>query len=104
MKAAFVAVKFQVLEGVGPLVRPTKTKIKSHTVTPALSDDQYPLGAEATRRAAAKGLCGACLTQPIPPEDDPFKGEPGVSMQILCDDSDVANVTAGFGGVGFRVA
>jgi len=104
VKAAFVAVKFQILQSVGPLVPPPKTNVKSHTVTPALSDDKYPLGAEATGRAAATGLCGACLTQPIPPEDDPFTGDPGASMQILCDDSDVANVTAGFGSVGFRVA
>jgi hypothetical protein len=103
VKAAFVAVKFQILEGVGPLDRPQKTNVKSHTVTPALPDDKYPLGAEATGRAAAKALCGACLTQPIPPDDDPFKGDPGVSMQIACDESDKANVIAGFGAVGFVV-
>ena len=103
VKAGFVAVKFQILEGVGPLVRSPKTNIKSHTVTPAAPDDQYPLGAEATGRAAAKGLCGACLTQPIPPDDDPFTGDPGVSMQIACDESDKASVIAGFAGVGFGV-
>jgi hypothetical protein len=104
VKAAFVAVKFQILEGVGRLDRPEKTNVNSHTVTPALSDDKYPLGAEATGRAAATGLCAACLTQPIPPDDDPFKGDPGVSMRIDCDESDKANVTAGFGAVGFVVA
>ncbi|HXN14571.1 MAG TPA: hypothetical protein VN865_15760 [Candidatus Acidoferrales bacterium] len=103
VKAAFVAVKFQILEGVGALVPCPKTNVKSHTVTPALPDNQYPEGTEATGRAAATGLCGACLTQPIPPDDDPFKGDPGVSMQILCDDSDKASVIKGFGAVGFGV-
>jgi hypothetical protein len=103
VKAAFVAVKFQILEGVGPLVPSPKTNVNSHTVTPAAPNDQYPEGAEATGRAAATGLCGACLTQPIPPDDDPFTGDPGVSMQIACDDSDKANVIAGFGAVGFGV-
>jgi hypothetical protein len=103
VKAAFVAVKFQILQGVGRLVPPPKTNVSSHTVTPVLSDDKYPLGAEATGRAAAKALCGACLTQPIPPDDDPFTGDPGVSMQIACDESDKANVIAGFGAVAFLV-
>jgi len=103
VKAAFVAVKFQILEGVGRLVRPPKTNVKSHTVTPAAPDDKYPLGAEATGRAAATALCGACLTQPIPPDNDPFTGDPGVSMQIACDESDKARVIAGFGAVGFGV-
>jgi hypothetical protein len=103
VKAAFVAVKFQILEGVGPLVPCPKTNINSHTVTPAATDDKYPLGADATGRAAATALCGACLTQPIPPYDDPFTGDPGVSMQIACDDSDKASVIKGFGAVAFRV-
>jgi len=51
VKAAFVAVKFQILQGVGRLVPPPKTNVSSHTVTPVLSDDKYPLGAEATGRA-----------------------------------------------------
>ena len=102
-KAAFVAVGFQILEGVGPLVRPPTTNVKSHTVTPAAPDDKYPLGAADTGRAAAKALCGACLTQPIPPDDDPFVGDPGVSMQIECDESDKRSVMAGFGAVGFGV-
>ena len=103
VKAAFVAVKFQILQGVGPLVPPPTTNVKSHTVTPAAPDDKYPLGADATGRAAAKALCGACLTQPIPPDDDPFTGDPGVSMQIECDESVKASVIAGFGAVGFGV-
>src|SRR5271166_5953243 len=32
VKAAFVAVKFQILEGVGPLVPCPKTNVRSHTV------------------------------------------------------------------------
>jgi hypothetical protein len=104
VKAAFVAVKFQILEGVGPLVPCPKTNVTYYTVTPLAPDDQYPEGAEATGRATATGLCGACLTQPIPPDDDPFKGDPGVSMQILCDDSDKASVIRGFVAVAFRVA
>jgi hypothetical protein len=103
VKAAFVAVKFQIQQGVGQLVPPPRTNVRSHTVTPAVPDDEYPLGAEATGRAAAKALCGACLTQPIPPDDDPFIGDPGVSMRIACDELDKPNVIAGFGKVGFSV-
>jgi len=103
VKAAFVAVKFQILEGVGRLVPVPKNNIKSHVVTPAQPDDKYPLGAEATGRAAATALCGAGLTQPIPPGNDPFTGDPGVSMQIACDESDKVSVIKGFGAVGFGV-
>ncbi len=103
VRAAFVAVKFQVLEGVGQLHPPQPTDVRSHTVTPALPDDKYPLGADATGRVTATALCAACLTQGIPPDNDPFTGDPAQSMQVNCDESQKAAVIAGFGAVGFSV-
>jgi hypothetical protein len=103
VRAAFVAVKFQVLESVGQLVRPQPTDVRPHTVTPAQPDEKYPLGAETTGRVAATALCGACVTQGIPPGNDPFDGDPAVSMRVDCAESQKATVIAAFGAVGFGV-
>jgi hypothetical protein len=103
VKAAFVAVKFRVLESAGQLHPVQPTDVRSHTVTPALPDANYPLGAEATGRVTATALCAACLTQGIPPDNDPFTGDPAQSMQIACDESQKAAVIAAFWLVGFGV-
>jgi len=102
-KAAFVAVKFQVLESVGALNPRQPTDVRSHTVTPSLPDAQYPLGADVTGRVVATALCAACVTQSIPPNDDPYTGDPIQSMQVDCDESEKASVIAGFSAVGFGV-
>jgi hypothetical protein len=103
VRAAFVAVKFQVLESVGHLHRPQPTDVRPHTVTPALPDEKYPLGREATGRVAATALCAACVTQGIPPGNDPFTGDPAVSMRVDCDESQKATVITAFGAVHFGV-
>jgi hypothetical protein len=104
VKAGFVAVKFQVIESVGALHPRKPTDVRSHTVTPSAPDDKYPLGAQTTGRVAATALCAACVTETIPPNDDPYIGDPGQSMRVDCDESDEARVIASFGAVGFSVA
>ncbi len=103
VKAAFVAVKFQVIESVGALHPLQPTDVRSHTVMPSLSDDKYPLGSQTTGRVTATALCAACLTQSIPPNDDPYTGDPAQSMRVDCDESQKTAVIAAFGSVGFSV-
>lgn len=103
VKAAFVALKFQTLESVGRKHPRQPTDVRSHDVTPSLSDDKYPLGTEATGRVTATALCAACLTQKIPPYDDPYTGDPAKSMRLECDESRKTAVVAAFGAVRFRV-
>ena len=104
-KAGFVAAGFEVPTPTDPATRPVKNNPLTITVTPALPDEDqnYPLGAEATGLVAAKALFGACVTQPIPPNDDPYADDPGTSMQVRCDQTDVALATRGFFAVKFTV-
>jgi hypothetical protein len=101
VRAGFVAVKFQTIEPVEPLPPNRPTNVKSHIVTPAVPDNQYPSGAEATGRVAATALCGAWVTQPSP-NGDPYDGDPASSMQVSCCDTDQVRAAQGFGAVAFK--
>jgi hypothetical protein len=104
-KEGFVAAGFEVPTAAGPAPRPAEDNPITLTVTPALpdTDPNYPLGAEATGRLAAKALYGACVTQPIPPNNDAYLGDPATSMQVRCNQADVAATTRGFGAAKFIV-
>jgi len=104
-KEGFLQAGFEVPTSADPAPRPALDNPVILTVTPGLpdTDANYPLGAEATGRLAAKALYGACVTQPIPPNGDAYLGDPGTSMQVNCNQSNVATATRGFGAVKFTV-
>ena len=104
-KEGFLVAGFEVPTAAGSAPRPPENNPVTLTVTPALpdTDKNYPVGAEATGRLAAKALYGSCVTQPIPPNDDAYLGDPGTSMQVRCNQADVTAVARGFGAVKFTV-
>ncbi len=101
-KAGLYAAGFDVPTATEPAPDPgTINPVVTLTVIPSLPDgidnDHYPaIGAEEWGMTAAKTLCGAFVTRTIGPNDDPYTGDPGTSMQVCCNKADVPRVIGGF--------
>ena len=100
-KAGLYAAGFDIPTATGPAPAPGKIDVVTLTVVPALpdgiDDQHYPgIGAAEFGMTAAKALCGAFVTQTIGPNNDPYIGDPGTSMQVCCNRVDVPRVIGGF--------
>ena len=100
-KAGLYLAGFDIPTATGPAHDPGRNDVVTLTVIPALPDgidnDHYPsIGAAEFGLSAANALCGAFVTRTIGPNDDPYIGDPGTSMQVCCNKVDVPRVITGF--------
>ncbi len=106
-KAGFYAAGFEVPTATGAAHDPGANDAVTLAVTHANPDNlqDYPLGIGQCAILAAKALCGAYVTRPIAPNDDPYIGDdPDTSIQVSCNSADVQRVKGGFAAAHFNAA